>query len=41
MLPALPTYHPLQEQTTGLTQVLQEGCVPQPPVWVPAWGSGE
>lgn len=34
--PALPTYHPLQEQATGLAQVLQEGCVPQPPLRVPA-----
>lgn len=38
MTPALPTYHSLQEQATGLAQVLQESCVPQPPLWVPAAG---
>lgn len=36
-LPPTP-YHPLQEQAIGLAQLLQEGCVPQPPFWVPAEG---
>lgn len=36
--PAFLTYHLLQEQAAGLAQALQEGCVPQSPLWVPARG---
>lgn len=36
MTTALSTYHPLQEQATGLAQVLEKGGVPQPPFGVPA-----